>query len=259
MVPFNSDIPIDSLIIVRKTEDDLAEKYIGEVLRVLSDDGEIQPLTGDILERAVLAFWSDTKVTVYGKFGDETIYEDRNGTRVRVGDILDPPVGGLFVFPAIVLDNTSFFHLKRNCLGGRSEFVMNGNRIMSRQVREPAKPGPQITFDPIKSELGRNGTFVYVDPVKDVWQVSGGGTMWDEKDIYNSEKERKERKEESMTLYWVAVVQNPTPKDIENGKAAELVIQPTAVFANSKDSAIASITLPEKCNKNMIQVLIREF
>jgi hypothetical protein len=147
--------------------------------------------------------------------------------------------------------------------------IFSGRTIKSRKIHGWQNPDPHN--DPIQdlskmslSEKENNTNRPYSSYFTTVSIPYGSEDPRDWREelkrrIEISINNKEERKEESMNLYWVAVVQNPTHKDIENGKAPELIIPPTAVFANSKDSAIASITLPEKCNKNMIQVIVRDF
>lgn len=64
-------------------------------------------------------------------------------------------------------------------------------------------------------------------------------------------------------LYEVALIQQPTPKEIEEGKVEVLVMAPTAVIAKDEQSAGVAAVMQKKdeikCDITRIQVLVRPF
>lgn len=64
-------------------------------------------------------------------------------------------------------------------------------------------------------------------------------------------------------LYEVALIQQPTQKEIEEGKIEILVMAPTAVIAKDEQSAGVAAVMQKKdeikCDIARIQVLVRPF
>lgn len=65
-----------------------------------------------------------------------------------------------------------------------------------------------------------------------------------------------------MPLYEVAILERPTPKEIEEGKVERLVFGPKAVVANDPQSAAISAVLggdKVEVVKERMEVLVRPF
>ena len=64
-------------------------------------------------------------------------------------------------------------------------------------------------------------------------------------------------------LYEVALVQQPTKKEIDDGQQESLVMTPTAVIARDEQSAGVAAVMQNKdkitCDLSRIQVLVRPF
>lgn len=66
-----------------------------------------------------------------------------------------------------------------------------------------------------------------------------------------------------MPLYEVAILERPTPKQVEEGAAEKLVFGPKAIVANDPQSAGISAVLDEgtkiSIDKSRMEVLVRPF
>ena len=66
-------------------------------------------------------------------------------------------------------------------------------------------------------------------------------------------------------LYEVAILERPTPKEAEEGKAERLVLGPKAVIANDERGAAIAAVLEEldntdiKVDRSRMEVLVRPF
>ena len=64
-------------------------------------------------------------------------------------------------------------------------------------------------------------------------------------------------------LYEVALIQQPTKKEIEEGEMEKLILKPTPVIARDEQSAGVSAVMAHKdeisCELGRIQVLVRPF
>jgi hypothetical protein len=64
-------------------------------------------------------------------------------------------------------------------------------------------------------------------------------------------------------LYEVALIQQPTEKEQEDGAQEKLILAPTAVIAKDEQSAGVAAVLDHKgeitCDINRVQVLVRPF
>ena len=64
-------------------------------------------------------------------------------------------------------------------------------------------------------------------------------------------------------LYEVALIQQPTEKEMEEGAQEKLILAPTAVIAKDEQSAGVAAVLEHKgdikCEINRVQVLVRPF
>lgn len=65
-----------------------------------------------------------------------------------------------------------------------------------------------------------------------------------------------------MSLWEVAILETPTKKDAEEGKAERLVLGPKAVIANDSQSAAIAAVLDAgtvEMDRSRMQVLVRPF
>lgn len=64
-----------------------------------------------------------------------------------------------------------------------------------------------------------------------------------------------------MALFEVAILENPTPKEAEEGAVEKLVMGPKAVVASDQQSAAIAAIMDEQLDvdKSRIQVLVRPF
>lgn len=65
-----------------------------------------------------------------------------------------------------------------------------------------------------------------------------------------------------MPLFEVAILERPTSKDAENGKAERLVLPPTAVVANDEQSAGVIAVMENtglELDQSRMEVLVRPF
>jgi len=64
-----------------------------------------------------------------------------------------------------------------------------------------------------------------------------------------------------MPLFEVAMIKVPTPKEMEEGAAEELVVPITAVVAGNEQSAAIQVAMTKKLDIDMarVQVLVRPF
>ncbi len=64
-------------------------------------------------------------------------------------------------------------------------------------------------------------------------------------------------------LFEVALVEQPTPKDVESGAQEKLVMAPTAIIAKDNQSAGVAAVMQNKdkitCDISRVQVLVRPF
>ena len=65
-----------------------------------------------------------------------------------------------------------------------------------------------------------------------------------------------------MPLFEVAIIEEPTQKEIEDGGVEKLVMKPTAVLANDEQTAAINAVMDSKnleVDRNKMKVLVRPF